>query len=119
MIGPALGAWRRVAVQLLSMAVDQSDRYYYRLQDAADDVYSPGWRGVPHGVGVNGGVLLLHAARARAVGFADAVSALTHVGAAERAAGSLAAFCDLAEQDTLNLAIAVPSFDRNAPALGP
>ena len=39
--------------QLLSMAVDQSDRYYYRLQDASDEVHSPGWVGVPHRVGVN------------------------------------------------------------------
>ena len=94
------------ARQLLAMAPDQSDRYYYRLQNAADDAYSPGWRGVPFGVGVNGGVLLLHAARARATGFAEALAALTHRGAAERAAGGLAGFCDLAEQDTLNLAIA-------------
>ncbi len=56
---------------------------------------------------VNGGVLLLHAARARQVGLADALSALTHYGAAERAAGRLSAFCDLAEQDTLNVAIRV------------
>ena len=49
---------------VLSMAVDQSDRYYYRLQNPNDEVYSPGWAGVPHRVGVNGGVLLLHASRA-------------------------------------------------------
>ena len=91
---------------VLSMAVDQSDRYYYRLQSATDEVYSPGWRGVPHGVGVNGGVLLLHAERARRRRFAQQLAALTHEGAAERAAGTLAAFCDLAEQDALNLAIA-------------
>ena len=90
---------------VLSMAVDQSDRYYYRLQNADDEVYSPGWAGVPHRVGVNGGVLLLHLARARHVAFAAALSALTHVGAAERGKGRLDAFCDLAEQDTLNFAI--------------
>ena len=42
---------------LLSMAVDQSDRYYHRLQDPADEVYSEGWAGVPHSLGVNGGVI--------------------------------------------------------------
>ena len=91
---------------VLSMAVDQSDRYYYRLQDPDDEVFSPGWTGVPHRVGVNGGVLLLHLDRARRVAFAAALSALTHVGAAERGKGRLDAFCDLAEQDALNFAIA-------------
>ena len=92
--------------QLLSMAADQSDRYYYRLQNKDDDAYSPGWKGVPFGVGVNGGMLLLHTARARKVGFAHAIADLTHIGAAESEAGGLAEFCKLAEQDTLNLAIA-------------
>ena len=91
---------------VLSMAVDQSDRYYYRLQNPKDEVYSPGWAGVPHRVGVNGGVLLLHTSRARRVTFAAALSALTHVGAAERDRGRLDVFCDLAEQDALNFAIA-------------
>lgn len=101
---------------IVGMVVDQSDRYYYRLQNPEDDVYSVGWRGVPHGVGVNGGLLLLHAERARKVAFADALANLTHVGAAERAAGLLSAFCDLAEQDTLNLAIARrPQFWRPLP----
>ena len=90
---------------LLSMAVDQSDRYYYRLQDAADEAFSPGWVGVAHRLGVNGGVLLLHAERARAAGFAAAIARLTHDGAAARADGKLESFCELAEQDTLNLAI--------------
>ena len=89
------------------MAPDQSDRYYYRLQDEADEVYSPGWAGVPHRLGVNGGVLLLHAARARQTRFAEALAAVTHHGAAERQAGRLSSFCDLAEQDTLNYAIAL------------
>ena len=90
---------------VISMAVDQSDRYYYRLQNATDPGYSAGWVGVAHGVGVNGGVLLLHAARARALGFAKAIAALTHVGMREREQGHLSFFCDLAEQDTVNLAI--------------
>ena len=109
-LGDLAELWREfdhfASEHIVSMAVDQSDRYYYRLQNPLDEAFSPGWRGVPHGIGVNGGVLLLHAARARSVGFANAISALTHIGAAERAAGKLAAFCDLAEQDTLNLAIA-------------
>jgi hypothetical protein len=109
-LGDLAELWREFdafdEAQLASMAVDQSDRYYYRLQDEKDEVYSAGWRGVPHAIGVNGGVLLLHAARARQTGFADQISALTHIGAAERAAGHLSAFCDLAEQDTLNLAFA-------------
>ena len=87
------------------MAVDQSHRYYYRLQDPTDEVYSPGWEGVAHGVGVNGGVLLLHAARARHARFAASLAALTHEGAAARLAGRLERFCELAEQDALNLAI--------------
>ena len=109
--------WREFDVfapeQILSMAVDQSDRYYYRLQNPSDELFSPGWEGVPHRVGVNGGVLLLHAARARTLGFADAIAQLTHKGVAERAAGMLHGFCDLAEQDTLNLALArQPQFWR-------
>ena len=91
--------------QLLTMAVDQSDRYYYRMQDERDEAHSVGWRGVPHSCGVNGGVLLLHAARARRLAFADAIATLTHLGVSERQAGKLDAFCDLAEQDTLNYAI--------------
>ena len=109
-LGSLADLWREfdafVPEQLLSMAVDQSDRYYYRLQNPRDELFSPGWEGVPHGVGVNGGVLLFHAARARALGFAANLAALTHKGVSERAAGMLHGFCDLAEQDTLNLAIA-------------
>ena len=70
--------------QVLSMAVDQSDRYYYRLQDANDELYSAGWAGVPHAVGVNGGVILLYCSRARQHRLAAALAALTHVGASER-----------------------------------
>lgn len=91
---------------VVSMAVDQSDRYYYRLSDPLDEVYSEGWAKVPHRVGVNGGVLLLHAARARAVGLSGFVSRLTHEGARQREGGTLTHFCALAEQDTINLAIA-------------
>jgi len=91
---------------LVSMAVDQSDRYYYRLQDPEDPVYSEGWRGVPHTVGVNGGVMLLHAGRARRWDFASHIASLTHTGAQLRDSGKLEGFCALAEQDTLNLAFA-------------
>lgn len=94
------------ADQVLSMTVDQSDRYYFRLQDSADDAYSPGWHGVPHSVGVNGGMVLLHAARARQLHLAQAVAEITHAGASERVAGQLERFCDLAEQDALNLLLA-------------
>ena len=90
---------------LISMAPDQSDRYYYRLQDASDDLYSPGWANVPGRVGVNGGVALLHARRMRAVGFAAHLARLTHEGVARRDV-DLHGFCELAEQDTLNWAFA-------------
>lgn len=107
-LGDLADLWREFddfnTEQLVSMSVDQSDRYYYRLQDERDEAHSPGWVGVPHRCGVNGGVVLLHAERARRVGFADAIATLTHLGARAREAGMLAAFCDLAEQDTLNYA---------------
>ena len=91
---------------LLSMAVDQSDRYYHRLQDPADEVYSEGWAGVPHSLGVNGGVILLRAAAARNANFSDLVASVTHHAAALRVAGRLDRYCELAEQDTLNYMLA-------------
>ena len=108
-LGDVAELWREFDAfddsNILSMAVDQSDRYYFRLQNPADEAFSPGWRGVPHRVGVNGGVLLLHADRSRRAHFAARIASLTHDGAAARSAGTLDAFCDLAEQDALNLAI--------------
>lgn len=91
---------------ILSMAVDQSHRYYYRLQDPTDAVYSPGWAGVPQRTGVNGGLMMLHLARMRATRFAGHVAQSTHEGARRRAAGELESFCQLAEQDTINYVIA-------------
>ena len=75
-------------------------------QDPTDEVFSAGWVGVPHTVGVNGGVLLLHAARARKWQFARVLASVTHAGARLRERGQLDGFCDLAEQDTINLALA-------------
>lgn len=96
---------RFAPTSVLSMAVDQSDRYYYRMQDEQDEAFSAGWRGVPHTVGVNGGVVLLDAERARALRFSRAMAVLTHEGMRLRANAQLDRFCNLAEQDTLNLAI--------------
>ena len=90
---------------LVSMAPDQSDRYYYRLQDEHDEVFSAGWVGVPSRVGVNGGVALLHAERMRAADLATTLARLTHEGVARRDV-DLRGFCELAEQDTLNFAFA-------------
>ena len=73
---------------LLSMAVDQSDRYYHRLQDPADEVYSEGWAGVPHSLGVNGGVILLRAAAARNATALRAAALRAHLPAANATASS-------------------------------
>ena len=90
---------------LISMAPDQSDRYYYRLQNEHDEVFSAGWLGVPSRVGVNGGVALLHAARMRTADLAARLARLTHEGVSRRDV-DLRGFCELAEQDTLNFAFA-------------
>ena len=63
-------------------------------------------RGVPHSLGVNGGVILLRAAAARNANFSDLVASVTHHGAALRVAGRLDRYCELAEQDTLNYMLA-------------
>jgi len=90
---------------LISMAPDQSDRYYYRLQNEHDEVFSAGWVGVPSRVGVNGRVALLHAARMRTADLAATLARLTHEGVSRRDV-DLRGFCELAEQDTLNFAFA-------------
>jgi len=91
--------------QFIAMAPDQSHRYYYRLSDPADPIFSPGWLGVPQRTGVNGGLMVMNLARMRRAAFADKVAAVTHEGWARRDR-DLMAFCDLAEQDTINWIIA-------------
>lgn len=111
------GLWREFDEeqdhQALHMALDQSHRYYYRLQDPTDSIFSPGWVGVPHATGVNGGVALLNAVKFRAWGLAFTVAQATQLGTKERNEGRLESFCDLAEQDTINyLLVKVPTLLR-------
>lgn len=89
--------------QVISTAFDQSDRYYYRLQNPEESVFSVGWVGVPGEVGCNTGVVLLFCSRMRNVRFSAQAIALSHEGIAMRQSEELAYFCDLAEQDVLNL----------------
>lgn len=86
----------------VGMAPDMSHRYYYRLSDRADEVFSTGWQHVPQRTGLNGGLMVLHLARMRAANFSEIVIAATHRGARLRDAGHLSGFCALAEQDTVN-----------------
>lgn len=92
--------------QLLGMGPDMSHRYYYRLSDPTDEIFSTGWAAVPQRTGLNGGLMLLHLARMRAARFAEQVLAAAHAGVSLSARGELPAFCRLAEQDTVNWMVA-------------
>jgi hypothetical protein len=106
-LGDVYALWaefaRFEAGQLIGMSRDMSHRYYYRLSDPSDELFSEGWRDTPGRTGVNGGMMVLHLERMRAVGFTQRVVEATHVGARLRDAGQLSGFCVLAEQDTINL----------------
>ena len=67
-IAPSGRNFRSLGRAIFSMAVDQSDCYYHRLQDPADEVYSEGWAAC-RTLGVNGGVIPLRAAAARNANF--------------------------------------------------
>jgi len=97
---------RFAPAQLVGMAADMSHRYYYRLSDPADEVFSRGWANVPQRTGVNGGLMLLHLARMRAVRFSAQLIDATRRGSQLREMGELAGFCRLAEQDTINWLLA-------------
>lgn len=92
--------------QLVSMTVDQSNRWYYRFQDPLDEIYSPGWVGLANRCGVNGGIQLWHNDNVRRIApnWSFTAVKLTHTGT-HRAEKDLQYFGILQEQDLLNVAI--------------
>ena len=91
--------------QLVSMTIDQSDRWYFRFQDPTDDMFSAGWVGTANRCGVNGGVQLWHNENVKKHdAWTYFIISLTHIGAA-RSQTDLSLFGILQEQDLLNFAI--------------
>ena len=91
---------------IVSMTIDQSNRWYYRFQDPSDEIYSPGWVGLANRCGVNGGIQLWHNDNLRRTqpNWSYMAVKLTHTGA-HRSASDLQYFGILQEQDLLNVAI--------------
>jgi hypothetical protein len=91
---------------IVAMAIDQSNRWYFRFQDPLDEIYSPGWAGLANRCGVNGGIQLWHNDHIRrsAPNWSYTAVKLTHTGA-HRSTSDLLYFGILQEQDLLNVAI--------------